>query len=86
MEKQESKYNTITLICMLLSIISTIPSLQCLTGDINPIKYLLFTLILIGVEVYRLIKDNHIKREWPIYVSWIFNMFAIISIIVNIIK
>lgn len=86
MEKQESKYNTITLICMLLSIISIIPSLRCLEGDINPIKYLLFTLILIGVEVYRLIKDNHIKREWPIYVSWIFNTFAIISIIVNIIR
>ena len=86
MEKQESKYNSITLTCMLLSIISTIPSLQCLSGDINPIKYLLFTLILIGIEVYRLIKDNHIKREWPIYVSWIFNTFAIISIIVNIIR
>lgn len=85
MNKQQSKYNTITLICMLLSIISIIPSLQCLTGDINPIKYLLLTLILIGVGVYRLIKDNHIKREWPIYVSWLFNLFAIISIIVNII-
>ncbi len=85
MNKQKSKYNTITLICMLLSIISIIPSLQCLTGDINPIKYLVLTLILIGVGVYRLIKDNHIKREWPIYVSWVFNMFALISIIVNII-
>ena len=86
MKKQESKYNTTTLICMLLSIISIIPSLQCLTGDINPIKYLLFTLILIGVEIYRLIKDNHKKREWPIYISWIFNTFALTSIIVNIIK
>lgn len=86
MEKHESKYNSITLTCMLLSAISIIPSLQCLTGDINPIKYLLFTLILIGIEIYRLIKDNYIKREWPIYVSWIFNTFAIISIIVNIIK
>ncbi len=86
MEKQESKYNSIALTCMLISIISTIPSLQCLSGEINPIKYLLFTLILIGIEVYRLIKDNHIKREWPIYVSWIFNTFAIISIIVNIIR
>jgi amino acid transporter len=85
-EKKESKYNSLTLICMLLSVISIIPTLQCLTGDINPIKYLLFTLILIGIEVYRLIKDNHKKREWPIYVSWIFNIFAIISIIVNIIR
>ena len=85
-EKTNSKYNPITLICMLLSIISTIPSFQCLSGDINPIKYLLFTLILIGIEVYRLIKDNHIKREWPIYISWIFNTIAIISIIINIIR
>lgn len=85
-EKKESKYNSLTLICMLLSVISIIPTLQCLTGDINPIKYLLFTLILIGIEVYRLIKDNHKCIEWPIYVSWIFNIFAIISIIVNIIR
>ena len=82
-EKEESKYNSITLTCMLLSIISIIPTLQCLTGEINPIKYLLFTLILIGIEVYRLIKDNHIKKEWPIYISWIFNLFAIISIVIN---
>lgn len=86
MRKQESKYNTITLICMLLSIISTIPSLQCLSEDINPIKYLIFTLILISTEIIFLIKDNHKKREWPIYISWIFNTFAIISIIVNIIR
>ena len=85
-EKNESKYNSITLTCMLLSIISIIPTLECLTGDINPIKYLLFTLILIGIEIYRLIKDNNIKKEWPIYVSWIFNTFAIISIIINIIR
>lgn len=85
MEKQDSKYNTITLICMILSIISIIPSLQCLTGDINLFKYLIFTLILIGVEIYRLIKDNHKRIEWPIYVSWLFNMFAIISILINII-
>lgn len=84
MEKQQPKYNQITIICMLLSIISFVPSMQCLSGDINSIKYLLFTLILIGIEVYRLIKDNHKKREWPIYVSWLFNLFAIISIIVDI--
>ena len=85
-EKKESKYNSITLICMSLSIISTIPSLQCLTEDINPFKYLIFTVIIVLIEIYRLIKDNNKYREWPIYVSWIFNMFAIISIIVNIIK
>ena len=85
-EKTNSKYNTITLICMLLSIISIIPTLQCLSGDTNLISYLFFTLLLIPIEIYRLIKDNHKKREWPIYVSWLFNLFAIIAIIVNIIR
>ena len=84
MEKQESKYNSITITCLIISIISIIPSLQCLSGDINHFKYLAFTIILLGIEIYRLIKDNNKKREWPIYISWIFNTLALISIIVNI--
>lgn len=84
MEHQESKYNSITLTTLLLSIISIIPTINCLTGDINPYKYLIFTLIILGIEIFFLIKDNNKKREWPIYVSWLFNLFALISIIVNI--
>lgn len=85
MEHQESKYNTITLTTLLLSIISIIPTINCFTGDINPYKYLLFTIIILGIEIFFLIKDNNKKREWPIYISWLFNLFALISIIVNII-
>lgn len=85
MEHQESKYNTITLTTLLLSIISIIPTINCFTGDINPYKYLLFTIIILGIEIFFLIKDNNKKREWPIYISWLFNLFAVISIIVNII-
>ena len=84
MEYQESKYNSITLTILLLSIISIIPTINCLTGDMNPYKYLIFTLIILGIEIFFLIKDNNKKREWPIYVSWLFNLFALISIIVNI--
>ena len=85
MEKQESKYNTITLTTLILSIISIIPTINCFTGDINPYKYLIFTIIILGTEIFFLIKDNNKKREWPIYISWLFNLFALISIIVNII-
>ena len=85
MEHQESKYNTIILTTLLLSIISIIPTINCFTGDINPYKYLLFTIIILGIEIFFLIKDNNKKREWPIYISWLFNLFALISIIVNII-
>ena len=84
MEQQKSKYNTITLTTLIISIISIIPTINCLSGDINPYKYLIFTLIIIGIEILFLIKDNHKKREWPIYLSWLFNTFALISIIVNI--
>lgn len=38
MEHKESKYNTITLTTLLLSIISIIPTINCFTGDINPYK------------------------------------------------
>ena len=84
MDHQDSKYNTITLTTLIISMISTIPSMQCLSKDINPYRYLIFTLILIAIETYRLIKDNKKKKEWPIYLSWLLNTFAIISIIVNI--
>ena len=84
MEQQKSKYNTITLTTLIISIISIIPTINCLSGDINPNKYLIFTLIILGIEIFFLIKDNHKKREWPIYISWLFNTFALISIIVNI--
>ena len=84
MEHQKSKYNTITLTTLIISIISIIPTINCLSGDINPYKYLIFTLIILGIEIFFLIKDNHKKREWPIYISWLFNTFALISIIVNI--
>ena len=69
----------------IISIISIIPTINCFTGDINPYKYLIFTIIILGIEIFFLIKDNNKKREWPIYISWLFNLFALISIIVNII-
>ena len=86
MEHQESKYNAITLTTLLLSIVSIIPTINCFTGDINPYKYLIFTIIILATEIFFLIKDNNKKREWPIYISWLFNLFALIAIIVNIIR
>ena len=86
MEKQESKYHWVTLLCLVIRITSTIPSIEVLySNSYNVITYGIINIILIGTEIYRLIKDNHKKNEWPIYISWLFNLFAIISIIVNII-
>lgn len=55
MEQQKSKYNTITLTTLIISIISIIPTINCLSGDINPYKYLIFTLIILGIEIFFLI-------------------------------
>lgn len=83
-KKEEHKYHWLSVICLLVSIYSIIPSLQCMYGTVsNAILYLLFTIILIVLEVYRLIKDNHKKREWIIYLSFLFNTFALMTIVMN---
>lgn len=84
--KIESKYHIISIICFIISICTTIPSLEYLLGNSNNIIfYLFFNIILVIIEVYRLIKDNHIKKEWILFISFLFNLFAFISIFVNII-
>ena len=86
MDKYESKYHIVSVICLFISIYSVIPSLQCLYSTIDKaLIYLLFTIVLISVEIYRLKKDNHKKREWIIYLSFLFNLFALISIFVNLV-
>lgn len=74
-----SKYNFISLICLLVSIISIIPTCSNLESSSKSIPYLIFTILLVGIEIWRLIKDNGKKREWIIYVSFLFNLFAFIS-------
>lgn len=83
-KKEEHKYHWLSVICLLVSIYSIISSLSCMYGTTSSaILYLLFTLGLIGIEVYRLIKDNYKKREWIIYLSFLFNTFALMTIIIN---
>lgn len=82
-KKHESKYSIISVTCFFLSIVSIVPTLLCFLGDLNNIFfYLIFNVILVFILIYRLIHDNHKKREWIIFVSFLFNMFAFISIFV----
>lgn len=86
MPKTESKYHIVSVICFIISICTIIPSLQYISSSSNNIIfYLMFNIILVIVEVYRLIKDNHIKKEWIIFLSFLFNLFAFISIFVNLV-
>ena len=79
------KYHWLSITCFVLSLLSVPLSLSILSSTQLEIVYILFTIALIGVEIYRLYKDNHKYRNWPIFVSFIFNTLAIISIIINII-
>ena len=85
MDRIDSKYHIVSVICLIISISTIIPSFQCLDNSLEVIPYLLFTIVLTGIEIYRLIKDNHKKREWIIYLSFLFNTFAFITIFINLI-
>lgn len=80
----ESKYSKISVICFLINIILIIPTMQFFTETYSIMFNLLFLiieLILITIEIYSLIKYSGKKREWIIYISFLCNMFAILSII-----
>ena len=80
----ESKYSKISVVCFLINIILIIPTMQFFTETYSIMFNLLFLiieLILITIEIYSLIKYNGKKREWIIYISFLCNMFAILSII-----
>lgn len=82
-KKKDSKYSLISLSCFFISICTIIPTLETFSGSFGiRIGYLIFNIILIGTEIFELIRNNHRKREWIIYISFLFNLFAIISIFV----
>lgn len=84
-DKFESNYSFISLLCFVLSIVSIMPSIMFISNSLdNVIFYLLFNILLIIFEIYSLIKYNHKKREWIIYLSFFFNMWAFISIFISI--
>lgn len=84
-DKFESNYSFISLLCFVLSIVSIMPSIMLISNSLdNVIFYLLFNILLIIFEIYSLIKYNYKKREWIIYLSFFFNMWAFISIFISI--
>ena len=81
--RKSSKYSLISIICLIVNIILIIPTIQCFIGEItNKLLFILCEIILIILEVFSLIKYNGLKKEYIIYISFIFNMLAVISIFV----
>ena len=83
-EKQSSHYNLVSIICCIISIGTLIPTISFIGDlDANIIWFTVLNICLLVTEIYRLIKDNHKKYEWPIYLSFLFNMFAFIAIFIH---
>ena len=83
---KESKFSISSIIYLIINFILVIPTLNCL--NYSPITLLIFItleLVMITLEIFSLIKNNHKKYDFPIYISFIFNLFAVIFIIISII-
>lgn len=82
--KIQSKYNLISVICLAISICFLLIVLDCISFvGFDIWLYLILNIILVGIEIYKLIKDNHKKREWIIYLSLVFNIIIFVFIVIN---
>lgn len=83
-DKINYKYSSTSIICLIINIILLLETIKLLVEpfNINHFPLLLFAIntILLVVEIASLIINNKIKKEWIIYLSFIFNLFAYISI------
>ena len=86
--KVKKEYYSTSLILMILSIISIIPSIYTIT-QISPagkylnaafsLCYLIITLILVGIEIFRFIQGKYKDKMKLLYVTLFFNFFGIIA-------
>ncbi len=82
--KERSKYSLSSILCLILNILFSIRTLDLIYEIFNinhfPLLFFVINVILLIVEIVSLVKNNGLKREWPIYLSFVFNLFAFISI------
>lgn len=82
---KESKFSISSIIYLIINCILVVPTLNCI--DYSPITLLIFIItevIVIALEIFSLIRNNHKKYDFPIYISFLFNLLAIIFIIASI--
>lgn len=81
--KRNLKYSLVNIICLIVNIIFIIPTIQCFIGEItNKVLFILCEIILVILETFNLIKYNQLKDKLIIYICFLLNMFAIISIFI----
>ena len=81
-----SKYSLASLICFVCNIILFQYTINLfenyLTNTTFPLLFFAGNTILLVVEIVSLIKNNGLKKEWPIYICFLFNLFAYISMFI----
>lgn len=86
-ERIKKEYYSISLVLMILSIISIIPSIYTITQIDTSGKYLnagfsliylIIILILVGIEIFRFIQGKYKDKMNLLYITLVFNLFAII--------
>lgn len=80
---KEFPYSYISVLCFVLSVCSILPTFINLSETYKSIIFLIYTIILVGVEIEELIRNNGKKKEWIIYFSFVFNLLAFLSFIIN---
>lgn len=84
--RKSSKYSLLSLICLICNVILfqyTINLLEhYLINTTFPLLFFAGNTILLVVEIVSLIKNNGLKKEWPIYLCFLFNLFAYISMFI----
>lgn len=82
--KKESKYSKTSVVCLLLNSVlalETFRLFEIYIKEINfPILFFIANTTLLILEIISLIRNNKEKKEWPLYVCFLFNLFAYIAI------
>lgn len=83
-KKINYKYSNTSIVCLIINIILCLETIVLLTESFNlnqfPLLFFALNTILLIVEISNLVHNNKIKKEILIYISFLFNLFAYISI------
>ncbi|MBE6138129.1 MAG: hypothetical protein E7173_00100 [Firmicutes bacterium] len=84
--KKIHKYSFSSIIYLVINIIFFQYTLELfvsyLTNTTFPLLFFALNTILLVVEIVSLIKHNGVKKEWPIYICFLFNLFAYIAMFI----
>lgn len=83
-EKINYKYSNTSLACLLINFVLSLKTIDILTQtfDINhfPLLFFVVNIILLVVEITSLVKNNKKKKDYTIYLCFLFNLFNFIAI------